>query len=170
MSNLKIIETPTGRTSASPMLTSTVLFHLAFPVSNISDTKAYYVEGLGCTSGRENAHCLILNLYGHQLVAHVTHDLLEPPKSIYPRHFGLIFSAEADWERLRNRVEQQQLGFFHPPKKRFQDSLLEHKTFFLADPFHNLIEIKYYRHPEAIFGAQDYDAVGDRPATEASSG
>lgn len=166
MSNLKIIATPTGETSARPMLTSTVLFHLAFPVANISDTKAYYVQGLGCTAGRENAHCLILSLYGHQLVAHVTSDPLEPPKSIYPRHFGLIFTAEADWECLCHRVDQQQLGFFQPPKTRFQDSLLEHKTFFLADPFHNLIEIKYYRYPEAIFGAQDHRAIGDRPLVQ----
>lgn len=155
--------------SPAPSLTP-VLFHLAFPVTNISETKAYYVQGLGCTAGRENAHCLILNLYGHQLVAHVTHEPIEPPKSIYPRHFGLIFSLEADWENLRHRVEQQHLGFFQPPKTRFHDSLLEHKTFFLTDPFHNLIEIKYYRHPEAIFGAQDYQVIGDRPVTEVSPG
>lgn len=162
MSHLNIISAPTNsETSNTTSLTSTVLFHLAFPVSNISETKAYYVQGLGCAVGRENAHCLILNLYGHQLVAHVTHEPIEPPKSIYPRHFGLIFKDEADWEALRRRVEQQQLGFFQPPKTRFQESLLEHKTFFLADPFHNLIEIKYYRHPEAIFGAQDYQTIGD---------
>ncbi len=145
---------------------SSVLFHLAFPISNIPETKAYYVQGLGCQAGRENAHCLILNLYNHQLVAHVTPEPLLPQKSIYPRHFGLIFTQEADWEQLRQRVEQQQLGFFQSPKTRFQDGILEHKTFFLADPFHNLIEIKYYRHPEAIFGAQDQNLIGDRPGTE----
>jgi len=141
---------------------SPVIFHLAFPVKNIPETKAYYVQGLGCQVGRENAHCLILNLYGHQLVAHVTTEPLLPPKSIYPRHFGLIFTAEVDWEHLRHRVETQQLPFFQAPKTRFQDSLLEHKTFFLVDPFHNLIEIKYYRHATAIFGAQDHNVIGDR--------
>ncbi len=149
--------TEEGQTHAS------VLFHLAFPVRNISETKAYYVQGLGCMAGRENSHCLILNLYGHQLVAHVTRDPLEPPKSIYPRHFGLIFTHESDWQALKERIEIQNLGFYQLPKTRFHDTVLEHKTFFLEDPFHNLIEIKYYRYPEAIFGAQNHQEIGDRP-------
>jgi extradiol dioxygenase family protein len=51
-----------------------VIFHLAFPVSDIEQTKAFYVDGLGCQVGRESRHALILNLYGHQLVAHVTKE------------------------------------------------------------------------------------------------
>ncbi|ATS18876.1 VOC family protein [Synechococcus sp. PCC 6717] len=140
-----------------------VLFHLAFPVSNIPETKAFYVEGLGCEPGRENPHCLIMKLYGHQLVAHVTSEPLTPPSSIYPRHFGLIFLAEADWQNLRDRVVAKELGFYQPPRTRFVNTPLEHKTFFLADPFHNLIEIKFYRHAEAIFGNRDQHAVGDTP-------
>ena len=50
------------------------IFHLAFPVTNITQAKAYYVDGLGCIPGRESRHALILNLYGHQLVAHLTKD------------------------------------------------------------------------------------------------
>ncbi|MHC5912230.1 MAG: VOC family protein, partial [Nostoc sp.] len=42
---------------------SQTLFHLAFPVTDIAQTKAYYVDGLGCIPGRENRHALILNLY-----------------------------------------------------------------------------------------------------------
>ncbi|MDB9516057.1 glyoxalase, partial [Roseofilum reptotaenium CS-1145] len=52
------------------------LFSLAFPVQNLEETKAFYVEGLGCQMGRESRHALILNLYGHQLVAHVTDEPL----------------------------------------------------------------------------------------------
>ena len=74
-----------------------ILFHLAFPVADIPQTKAFYVDGLGCIPGRESPHALILNLYGHQLVAHVTKDILTPQKAIYPRHFGLIFTKEEDF-------------------------------------------------------------------------
>ena len=69
-----------------------VIFHLAFPVTDIEQTIAFYVDGLGCKMGRESRHALILNLYGHQLVAHVTKEPLIPQKGIYPRHFGLVFS------------------------------------------------------------------------------
>jgi hypothetical protein len=139
-----------------------ILFHLAFPVTDIAQTKAYYVDGLGCVAGRENKHALILNLYGHQLVAHMTKEPLTPQRGIYPRHFGLIFSAEADWEDLLRRSQQRQLLFFEEAKHRFVGSPLEHRTFFLEDPFYNLMEFKYYRYPEAIFGSSEYAQIGDR--------
>lgn len=137
-------------------------FHLAFPVGNISQTKAFYAEGLGCQVGRESASAIILNLYGHQLVGHVTSEPLAPQKGIYPRHFGLIFAQESDWEALLARSQQKQLQFYQQPKARFSSLPLEHRTFFLQDPFYNLLEFKFYRHAEAIFGSQEYTSIGDK--------
>lgn len=139
-----------------------VLFHLAFPVTNIEQTKDYYGNGLGCDIGRESRHAVILNLYGHQLVAHRVNEPLTPQQGIYPRHFGLVFTAEADWEAVLGRVRQGQLLFYQPPKLRFEGQLTEHRTFFLQDPFYNLLEFKFYRHAEAIFGSRELTQVGDR--------
>ncbi|MDZ7960482.1 MAG: glyoxalase [Aulosira sp. DedQUE10] len=141
---------------------SATLFHLAFPVTNIAETKAYYVDGLGCIPGRENPHALILNLYGHQLVAHVTKEPLTPQRGIYPRHFGLIFTSEKDWQDLLEKAQQQNLLFKEEPKYRFVGLPLEHRTFFLQDPFYNFMEFKYYRQPEAIFESSQYTQIGDR--------
>lgn len=138
-----------------------VLFHLAFPVTDIAQTEAYYVDGLGCIPGRKNSQGLILNLYGHQLVAHVTKEILSPQRGIYPRHFGLVFLQEGDWEELLKKADQQRLVFRELPKSRFVGSMLEHRTFFLEDPFYNLMEFKYYRYPEAIFGSCEYGEIGD---------
>lgn len=138
------------------------IFHLAFPINDIAQAKAYYVDGLGCIAGRENPHALILNLYGHQLVAHTTKEPLTPQRGIYPRHFGLIFTLEKDWEELLERVQRKQLLFREEAKNRFVGSLLEHRTFFLEDPFYNLMEYKFYRHAEAIFGSSEYAQIGDR--------
>lgn len=138
-----------------------VLFHLAFPVTDIAQTKAFYVEGLGCQPGRETPNAVILSLCGHQLVAHVTHEPLVPQKGIYPRHFGLIFTSEADWENLLDRAQQHQLRFYQEPKHRFKGLPTEHRTFFLEDPFHNLLEFKYYCQTEAIFGRSECAQVGD---------
>lgn len=140
---------------------NSALFHLAFPVSDIAQTKEFYANGLGCEIGRETPSALILNLYGNQLVAHVTREPLTPQKTIYPRHFGLIFTQEADWEALLERAQQHRLHFREEAKRRFPGQLTEHRTFFLEDPFHNLLEFKYYCHPEAIFGASAYAHVGD---------
>ena len=139
------------------------LFHLAFPITDIAQTKAFYVDGLGCAAGRETHHALILNLYGHQMVAHITKEPLIPQQGIYPRHFGLIFPLESDWECLLERAQQRQLLFREEPKHRFPGSPLEHRTFFLEDPFYNLMEFKYYRHVEAIFGSYDCAQIGDSP-------
>lgn len=141
------------------------LFHLAFPVQDIPTTKQYYVDGLGCGLGRENPHSVILNLYGHQLVAHVTDAAIAPQKGIYPRHFGLVFTEEADWQALLDRAKEKQLQFYQQPKERFVGTPLEHRTFFLVDPFGNLMEYKYYTHASAIFGDREFTQIGDRPAS-----
>ncbi len=139
------------------------IFHLAFPVANIAEAKAYYADGLGCAVGRQNQNSVILNLCGHQLVAHVTDEPVDPQKGIYPRHFGLVFTAESDWETLLERAQRRGLALYQQPKHRFPGSPLEHRTFFLQDPFGNLMEFKYYAHAEAIFGAAEYAQIGDRP-------
>jgi extradiol dioxygenase family protein len=138
-----------------------VIFHLAFPVTDINKTKAFYVDALGCKVGRENNHSVILNLMGNQIVAHVTKELLKPQGGIYPRHFGLIFTAEADWEALLKQAQEKNLSFYQEPKRRFVGLPTEHRTFFLEDPFYNILEFKYYCHPDAIFGCSDIALVGD---------
>jgi uncharacterized protein len=154
---------------SKPFVIGPILFHLAFPVTNIPETKTYYAEGLGCTVGRENANSVILNLYGHQLVAHVTHNPLEPQQGIYPRHFGLVFGAEADWQALLERSQHHNLKFYLPPKVRFAGLPLEHHTFFLEDPFQNLLEFKVYRHESAIFGDREFSQIGDQSSADAGS-
>lgn len=138
-----------------------VLFHLAFPVENLEDTKRFYVEGLGCTTGRESDRSLIMELYGHQIVAQVTDQPLRPQKGIYPRHFGLVFLIESAWQALADRAKAKGLRFYQQPRRRFPGTPLEHLTFFLEDPFHNLLEFKHYTHPSAIFGEQEHAKVGD---------
>ena len=77
-------------------------------------------------------------------MAHITKEPLTPQPTIYPRHFGLIFTQERDWQDLLERAQQQQLFFREETKNRFVGSPLEHRTFFLEDPFYNLMEFKYY--------------------------
>ena len=137
------------------------LFHLAFPVSDIPNTKRFYIDGLGCQPGRESPSALIMNFQGHQLVAHVTREKLSAQGSIYPRHFGLVFDTEPEWGALAERARTHTLKFYQEPKRRFNGTPLEHRTFFLEDPFYNLLEFKYYCHPSAIFGESCHTQVGE---------
>jgi uncharacterized protein len=137
------------------------IFHIAFPIENIADTKKFYIDGLGCTAGRETDNSIILNLYRHQLVAHITKEPFPIQTGIYPRHFGIVFTNLTDWQTLLDRAITHQLKFYQAAKHRFPGEITEHRTFFLADPFANLLEFKYYSHPEAIFGAQDFTQIGE---------
>lgn len=128
------------------------IFHLAFPSLDLAETRAFFVNGLGAEAGRENANALILNLYGNQIVAHRISEPLEPQRGIYPRHFGIVFSEEADWNELLERAKANHLKFFQTEKVRYPGHFTEHRTFFLEDPTGNLLEFKVYRNPEAVLG------------------
>ncbi len=137
------------------------IFHLSFPVRDISSTKEFYVAGLGCRVGRQSAVAIMLDFQGHQLVAQVSEELGPHPKSIYPRHFGLVCATEEEWAQWRDRAKKNQLPFFREPQRRFTGKPIEHLSFFLQDPSHNLLEFKYYINADAIFGEQNFSEIGD---------
>ncbi len=140
---------------------SVVLFHVAFPVTSLEEAKRFYVDGLGCVLGRESSTALTLGLAGHQLVAHLVRTPAAPQKGVYPRHFGLIFTLEKDWQALVDRARGKALTFYQQPRRRFPGTVIEHSTFFLEDPSKNLLEFKHYACESAIFGERDFLEVGD---------
>lgn len=138
-----------------------VLFHLAFPVHDLKVAKRFYVEGLGCALGRESHSAMTLQLGGHQIVAQLFSQPSERQKGIYPRHFGLIFTARDDWQALADRAKSNGLTFYQQPRVRYAGTRIEHRTFFLEDPSLNLLEFKHYTYESAIFGERQYMEVGD---------
>ena len=138
-----------------------VLFHLAFPAYDVAATKRFYVDGLGCTLGRESSHAVTFGLAGHQLVAHLTTTPLPQQHGIYPRHFGLVFSSKDSWQQFLEQAQAKKLSFYQQPRVRFPGTRIEHHTFFLEDPSGNLLEFKHYLHESAVFGERDYCDVGD---------
>ncbi|MBS0153764.1 MAG: VOC family protein [Nitrospira sp.] len=140
---------------------SKVIFHLAFPIHDLEATLRFYVDGLGCIVGRRSKHALTLGLGGHHLVAHLVPEQPLQQKGIYPRHFGLVFLSQEEWQALADRAKVNDLTFYQQPRVRFPGTRIEHRTFFLEDPSHNLLEFKHYTHESAIFGEQDHGQVGD---------
>lgn len=143
-------------------MNNSLIFHLAIPINDPILAKEFYHHGLGCQIGRENPHAIIFNFYGHQVVAHTTNIDLKPQTGVYPRHFGMIFDSLAAFNDTVSRARTHQLKFYLEPKLRFEGQILEHWTFFLEDPFYNLLEFKYYVHSEVIFGRVAVNAIGDR--------
>jgi len=142
-----------------------VFFHLAFPTHNLEEAKRFYVDGLGCTLGRQSPQAVLLEFKNHQIVAQLTTEPLPRQKGIYPRHFGLIFTNEEEWQEVVDRAKTHGLKFYQRPRRRFPGTRLEHQTFFLEDPSHNLLEFKHYTHDTAIFGEHDASTIGDANET-----
>ena len=52
-------------------------FHLAFAVSDLEATRAFYVDVLGCRVGREAERWIDFDFFGHQISAHLVDETEE---------------------------------------------------------------------------------------------
>jgi extradiol dioxygenase family protein len=132
-------------------------FHLAFPIKDIEETRAFYANILGCKVGREDKKWIDFDFYGHQLSAHVKpEDCLsaktnEVDKEQVPvRHFGLVLDWNT-WENLANNVRKNGLKFHIEPDIRFKGQVGEQGTFFIFDPSGNALEFKTFKNLENLF-------------------
>ena len=132
-------------------------FHLAFPVHDLAAARAFYVGTLGCREGRSSERWIDFDLYGHQIVAHLSpaaraadhtnpvdgHDVPVP-------HFGVVLEME-DWERLAARVEAAGVTFGIAPHVRFPGQVGEQATMFFHDPSGNALEFKAFGDDNQLF-------------------
>ena len=124
-------------------------FHLAFPVKNLNKSKIWYSEILGCSIGRESDEWIDFNLYGHQIVAHLSNENyientnLVDNKNIPVRHFGVILEIK-EWKELVEKLKKNEIKFLIKPQTRFKGKKGEQKTFFIKDPDGNALEFKAF--------------------------
>ncbi|MES2000858.1 MAG: VOC family protein [Pseudomonadota bacterium] len=130
------------------------IFHLSFPVRDLDEGLRFYTAVLGGVEGRREDVWADVALFGAQLtLQHVPDDVLEPmPRS---RHFGATLPWR-DWEVLVGTLSD----FVEPPRIDHRDTAREQAKAMVQDPSGNLIELKAYRHPEAVLGIL---AEGARP-------
>ncbi|HUZ42062.1 MAG TPA: VOC family protein [Acidimicrobiales bacterium] len=124
------------------------VFHLAIPVYDLDETVDFYVRQLGCKLARRYDDRVTLDFFGDQLVCHLTPapstQLPVSELEMYPRHFGVTFRDEADFDALYDLCRQRDVTFFSDRALRFEDLVEVHQTFVLCDPSSNLLEFKHY--------------------------
>ena len=120
------------------------IFHLSIPVANLDAAKRFYVDVLGAAVGREQSDWLDVLIWGHQITLQERPDEVIPLERQGKRHFGVVLPW-ADWERLAERVRESGHGFLAEPAVLKAGTGEEQAKFYLADPSHNVIEIKAYR-------------------------
>jgi uncharacterized protein len=131
-------------------------FHLAFPVSDIEETRVFYRDLLGAKVGRSADRWIDFDFWGHQLSAHLVENIrLEATnevdgKAVPTRHFGVVLEWEA-WQVLAERLERLNTDFLIEPYIRFVGDPGEQATLFITDPSGNALEFKSFKDPAALF-------------------
>jgi extradiol dioxygenase family protein len=131
-------------------------FHLAFPVHDLAAARAFYGGVLGCPEGRSSDAWIDFDLYGHQIVTHLSpgsgaahsnpvdgHDVPVP-------HFGVVLTMD-DWRALAARLEAAGIVFGIAPYIRFEGQVGEQATMFFRDPSGNALEFKAFADDSQLF-------------------
>ena len=134
-------------------------FHLAIPVDNLENARAFYGDILGCEQGRSSDHWIDWNFFGHQLVTHVAPDRVLPPAhnavdghSVPVPHFGVVLTMDS-WQALADRVEEAGVAFVIEPYIRFKGQPGEQATMFFYDKSGNALEFKAFADIGQLFAS-----------------
>lgn len=133
-------------------------FHLAFPVHCLTAARGFYGGVMGCAEGRSSDQWIDFNLFGHQIVAHLspaagagvaTHNPVDGHDVPVP-HFGVVLER-ADWDALAARLRAAGVRFGIAPHVRFAGQAGEQATMFFHDPSGNALEFKSFADDAMIF-------------------
>lgn len=127
------------------------IFHLSFPVLNLSAAKTFYCDVLGASVGRECDEWMDIVLFGHQLTLHYRPREVLRPEERGVRHFGVVLPWH-QWMALAETIEDRGCTFFRSPVTLSAGTGQESGKFMLCDPSDNLIEIKAYRNVDVVLG------------------
>ena len=132
-------------------------FHLAFPVRDLDEARAFYGDLLGCPEGRSSSEWVDFDFFGHQIVAHLSPNGAQDKAfndvdgdAVPVPHFGAVLSMD-NWKKLATRLTEKGTSFVHAPDIRFEGLPGEQATFFFMDPSGNALEFKAFHDDSAIF-------------------
>ena len=125
------------------------IFHLAIEVGDLKEAIEFYVNILGCEQTNEELpNWVDINFWGNELTLHAgnstnvpldLHDV-DMGHVIVP-HFG-VHLDKITFDKIKLKLKQYNIGYVDPPYIRFKGTDLEQETFFIKDPYCNIIELK----------------------------
>ena len=131
-------------------------FHLAFPVHDLAEARAFYGGLMGCAEGRSSEEWIDFDFYGHQIVAHLGGDAGDRASNpvdgheVPVPHFGVVLRMK-EWQALADRLVAAGTDFAIPPTIRFRGQPGEQATMFFRDPSGNALEMKAFADDAMLF-------------------
>ncbi len=133
------------------------LFHLAFPVKDLEESREFYGGVLGCEEGRSSDAWIDFNLFGHQIVAHlapeavgIRHKNEVDTDHVPVPHFGIVLPMD-EFKSFAEKLKSKGVEFIIEPKIRFQGEVGEQATMFFLDPSGNALEFKGFADFSQVF-------------------
>jgi extradiol dioxygenase family protein len=132
-------------------------FHLAFPVRDLAEARAFYGQLLGCREGRSSDEWVDFDFFGHQIVTHLSpseragegHSRVDG-EDVPVRHFGVILGMP-EWRDLAGKLQAADADFLIEPGVRFEGQAGEQATLFVRDPSGNALEFKAFADDAMVF-------------------
>ena len=131
-------------------------FHLAIPVSDIEKSKKFYQDILECNIGRSTDNWIDFNLFGHQLVIHLSTNIKKANINkvdgydIPVPHFGVVLEWDT-FHKFSDELTKKGVEFIIEPYIRFEGQPGEQATMFFMDPAGNALEFKSFKDFNQIF-------------------
>lgn len=132
-------------------------FHYAFKVKDLSSTRKFYMDILGCHEGRSTETWVDFDFFGNQLSAHVGLEQggvdycgqVDGVKVPIP-HFGCLLTVD-QFTEIKQRLVENGVEFIIKPQVRYPGEKGEQHTMFVLDYSGNPLEFKAFNNPEEVF-------------------
>ena len=132
-------------------------FHIAIPVHNLNECRAFYRDILNCEEGRSSDHWVDFNLFGHQLVIHSKPKSEEQlhinpvdGKDVPVPHYGVVLPWD-EFQNFAKKLTSKNVQFIIEPYIRFEGQVGEQATMFFKDPAGNALEFKAFKDISQLF-------------------
>ena len=136
-------------------------FHIAIPVRDIAESRAFYGELLGCEEGRSDETWVDFNFFGHQFVCHLNPNIGKEGQleahynpvdghGVPVPHYGVVLEMNT-WEALAKKLVDHGIAFVIEPYVRFKGQPGEQATMFFMDPSGNALEFKAFKDMGQLF-------------------
>ena len=132
-------------------------FHIAIPVHNLNECRAFYRDILNCEEGRSSDHWVDFNLFGHQLAIHYKPKSEEQlhinpvdGKDVPVPHYGVVLPWD-EFQNFAKKLTSKNVQFIIEPYIRFEGQVGEQATMFFKDPAGNALEFKAFKDISQLF-------------------